>query len=95
MNFPNDIVIKNGDIVGFAVDFDKGQIYTSYNGEWIVGMPELGKTSYKFKNDGRMYFASVVVPRYSTWKANFGSSVFKYQMPKGFKPYNTSLLDKK
>lgn len=83
------VQLSNGDTVGYAVDFDKGNVYISINGNWIIGNPEQNESVYKLdKEYYRDYTVMASVDKGVSWKVNFGASPFKYKIPDGFKPYD-------
>ncbi len=84
-----DEKLADKDVIGVAIDFNKGKIYFSKNGKWLEGAPGTKDSGIIFKNDGREYTAAVETSDSVRWKMNFGSKKFKYKIPKGYKPYDT------
>ena len=84
-------IINDGDVIGFAVDFDNSKIYNALNGKWLVGNPITGESSYTFSSDRtNSYVVFAQTSRNVDWKFNFGAKPFKYNIPTGFKPYSSN-----
>jgi hypothetical protein len=86
--------LKDGDVVGIAMDLDAAQLYYHVNGAWTAGPPPQAGVAIA---PGREYRAAVTVSTPSAqthtsdaWTANFGQSPFAFPVPPGFQPYNAT-----
>ncbi len=105
INEMSDERLKNSFVVGFAVDFDSGKYYVSFDGKWInldnnevFLSPKDNQNGYfennimptgTFFNDGNEYTVGAEVSKNAKWIMNFGAKKFKYPVPEGFKPFDT------
>ena len=85
---------KDGDLIGFAVDFDNGQFYFHVNGDWKSGLPSQGPGIQLAVGREYVPFVSVAAPsaqaerQSDAWTANFGRTPFKTTLPDGYLPYD-------
>lgn len=77
--------LNNNDILGVAMDLDNNKLYFSQNGTW--------KAEINIKTQ-RTYCANVSLSapdrdpyESDSFTVNFGDRGFKYNLPKGYKPY--------
>lgn len=84
------------DIIGLAMDLDRGRLYIRRNGSWLNGDPTSG-TGGIILRPGRDYVAAVTVgspeknkEESDHWTANFGATPFAAPPPKDYKPYDDS-----
>lgn len=105
INDISDERLKKSFVVGFAVDFDSGKYYVSFDGKWINWdnneiflSPKDNRNGYfeknimprgTFFNDGNEYTVGAEVSKNAKWIMNFGAKKFKYPVPEGFKPFDT------
>lgn len=79
--------IRDGDVIGAALDLDEQVLYWHLNGEWKTGRPGSG-IGEPLIDAGEEYFIAVSVQdKAEAWKVNFGASSFRYPPPAGFPPY--------
>ena len=86
--------LKDGDVVGIAMDLDAARFYYHVNGVWTAGPPPQDGVAIA---PGREYRAAVTVGTPSpqehasdAWTANFGQTPFVFPVPRGFQPYGGS-----
>lgn len=85
---------KDGDLIGFAVDLDKGQFYFHVNGDWVSGPPERGSGLRLDVGKEYVPFVTVASPSLGasgesdSWVANFGRSQFMFSLPEGYVRYD-------
>lgn len=73
--------IKEGDLVGCALDLDNST-FTIY----VNGVQQNSVTHFN-KLDGALYYPALQ-SGYNETTANFGASPFEYEIPNGYLPYN-------
>jgi hypothetical protein len=84
--------IKDGDLIGVALDLDNWKVNYHINGRWRYGDPGK-KLRGKRLQPYRAYYAAfsaahpVSAEKSDAWIANFGATPFVYQMPDGYRPY--------
>lgn len=82
--------LKDGDVVGIAMDLDAARLYYHVNGAWMAGPPPQAGVAIA---PGREYRAAVTLTTAPTgqasdaWTANFGQTPFVFPVPRGFQPY--------
>ena len=92
--------IRDGDIVGFAVDLDLGKLFYRHNGVWLICKdlryrqrascdPSEEDGGLDIKTGRKYAAASFIDPnlvkfRKFGWKANFGQRPFSHPMPGGY-----------
>jgi hypothetical protein len=84
--------LRDGDVVGMAMDLDTAHLYHHVNGTWGAGPPPQAGVAIK---PGREYRVAVTVtpdflnPKQPSdgWTANFGHAPFAFPTPRGFQPY--------
>lgn len=86
--------LKDGDVVGIAMDLDAARLYYHVNGAWTAGPPPQAAVAIAPR---RKYRAAVTVSTPSaqahtsdTWTANFGQRPFAFPVPPGFQPYGNA-----
>lgn len=84
--------LHDGDIIGIAVDLNKGLLYANLNGNWKTGQP--GTDNGIAIKTGLEYFAAASCSassqsQYETdsWTAAFKEYDLQYPVPKGFSAY--------
>jgi hypothetical protein len=88
------IKLKEGDVVGIALDLDQGALHFHVNGMWPLGKPGEGR-GIPIPQD-RYYLPAVAIAspgddpaRVSdAWTANFGKAAFWYPIPREFKSFD-------
>lgn len=79
--------IKDGDLIGIALDMDEQVLYWHLNGEWMTGRPGSG-IGEPMVDAGQEYFIAVSVQNKSeAWRVNFGASPFRFPAPEGYLAY--------
>lgn len=75
--------LKNGDIIGVAMDLDNSKLYFYVNGE-----PKSRFNSIQIKPAMEYWVGIYTKNKNNSWSANFGAQPFKYPVPSGFKAFN-------
>lgn len=79
--------IKDGDLIGIALDMDAQVLYWRLNGEWVTGRPGSG-IGEPMIDTGQEYFIAVSVQdKAEGWRVNFGATPFRFPPPEGFPAY--------
>lgn len=79
--------VKDGDLIGIALDMDNRVLYWHRNGEWKTGRPGTG-LGEPMVDTGDEYFVAVSVQNKTEgWRINFGSKAFRFPPPDGFPAY--------
>lgn len=79
--------VKDGDVVGVALDLDEYVLYWHLNGEWRTGRPGSG-IGEPVLYPGEEYFIVVSVQsKAEGWRINFGASPFHFAAPSGYPAY--------
>lgn len=98
--------IRDGDIIGFAVDLDRGKLFYRHNGVWLICKdrryrqrascdPAEADGGLDIKT-GRKYAAASFIDPYRVkirkfgWTANFGQHPFEHAMPGGYTSWDES-----
>jgi hypothetical protein len=88
---------RNGDVLMFALDAERGLVHYGVNGQWRNGQPgesggepvgRPGATFIPYVNISAS--TSKTTPEGDRWIANFGGSAFRFPIPTGFDAYGTS-----
>lgn len=81
--------IKDGDLIGIALDMDEQVLYWHLNGQWMTGRPGSG-VGEPMIDSGEEYFIAVSVQdKAESWRVNFGANPFRFPAPDGFPAYGT------
>ena len=86
--------MKNGDVVGVALDLITKRVYFHVNGRWRNGDPNTATGGTRVRR-GMRFFPAVSISASSndsgadSWTANFGASSFVYASPLGFSPFDS------
>ena len=96
-NFPTKIatIIKNKDVMQFALDLDNSYLYIGLNGNWIVGNPtQKGSGVRLVPNLAHSPFLSINgdiddKSKRPSAMVNFGATQFNYQSPANYSPYDS------
>ena len=84
----NKSQVKDGDLVGVALDMDEYVLYWHLNGEWRTGRPGSG-IGEPVLYAGEEYFIAVSVQsKAEAWRINFGASPFRFVAPSGYPAYS-------
>ncbi len=85
--------LRDGDVIGLAIDVTQGHLYVRHNATWVGGPPENGNPLIRITQD-REYVVAVDVgapsqdySKTDTWTGNFGATPFRHPLPQGFEPY--------
>ena len=76
----------SGTVIGIAVDFDNGRMWSRVNGTWdLSGNPATNTSPTTTFTTGKEYY--VMAQAYNTWSGelNTGQRPFAYAAPSGFK----------
>jgi hypothetical protein len=95
--FPTKIatIIKNKDVMQFALDLDNSYLYIGLNGNWIVGNPaQKGSGVRLAPNLAHSPFLSINgdiddKSKRPSAMVNFGATQFNYQSPANYLPYDS------
>jgi hypothetical protein len=86
--------IKDGDVIGIALDMDAQVLYWHLNGQWMTGRPGSG-IGEPMIDTGQEYFIAVSVQdKAEGWRINFGATPFRYPPPDEFPPYGAPRQNK-
>lgn len=96
-NFPTKIatIIKNKDVMQFALDLDNSFLYIGLNGNWIIGNPaQKGSGVRLAPNLAQNPFLSINgdiddKSKRPSAMVNFGATQFNYQSPANYLPYDS------
>lgn len=96
-NFPTKIatIIKNKDVMQFALDLDSSHLYIGLNGNWIIGNPtQKGSGVRLAPNLAHSPFLSINgdiddKSKRPSAMVNFGATQFNYQSPANYLPYDS------
>lgn len=92
MAFRRGDEIANNDVIGLAIDLDRGEVHISRNGAWLSSAP--GAVGGMPLKPGRPQYIAAVISASSSsggtdsWTANFGKTRFRYPIPPGYRSYD-------
>lgn len=92
MAFKRGNEIAHNDVIGIAIDLDRGRLYFSRNGVWMNGAP--GSEGGLSIARGQPHTIAAVLSASSSsigtdrWTANFGKTRFRYGLPRGYQSYD-------
>jgi hypothetical protein len=79
-------LVKDGDVIGVALDMDERVLYWHLNGEWKSARPGSG-LGEPMVETGEYFIAVSVQDKAESWKVNFGATPFRYPPPAGYPAY--------
>lgn len=79
--------IKDGDVIGLALDMDEQVLYWHLNGQWMTGRPGSGLGEPMVSANGEYFIAVSVQDKAEAWRVNFGATSFRFNPPSGFPAY--------
>jgi hypothetical protein len=88
INEGEELLYRNGDVFGVAVDLDSGRACHRVNEKWITGEPGSG-SGIKFR-PGRQRLAYFQATNGAGWTVNFGATPFRGARPAGFSSWDGS-----
>lgn len=96
-NFPTKIgsIVKNNDVMQFALDLDESYLYVGLNGNWIVGNPNQKGSGVRLApnlaHSPALYMSADIDDKLEQPSAtvNFGATPFIYSSPASYLPYDS------
>jgi hypothetical protein len=79
--------LKDGDLIGLALDMDEQVLYWHRNGHWVTGRPGSGLGEPMLETNEEYFIAVSLGDNTESWRINLGTTPFRFPVPEGFLPY--------
>ena len=86
--------MTDGDVVGLAIDLERGRLHVARNGTWVDGPPDADAAGITIRRPVRPFVVAVSISRIAgsgesdSWTVNFGATAFAYPIPAGYRSYD-------